>query len=235
MSPPLVSVIIPTYNRAHLLRDAIESVRAQDYAAIELIVIDDGSTDATSQLVRSLDDGQLSYHHQANQGAPAARNAGIRASAGSYIAFLDSDDTWPREKLTTQIEYHLSHPEVDYSVTLIRNVLPPDCPRPAWVRPELLDRDFVGMLPGSLVARRCAFDRIGYFDERIRIGDDADWFFRARDANVPMAIIPQTLLYRRIHADNLCAQSEAATSSLLSVVRSSLNRRRAAEPGGSGR
>jgi glycosyltransferase involved in cell wall biosynthesis len=111
MPVPKISVIIPTYDRAHCIKDAIDSVLAQSFQDFELIVVDDGSTDNTAELLAGCKDC-LRYIKQENGGAAHARNAGIKASRGEWIAFLDSDDTWEHEKLKIQIEDLRLHPDV---------------------------------------------------------------------------------------------------------------------------
>jgi glycosyltransferase involved in cell wall biosynthesis len=106
-----VSVVIPTFNRAAILRRAIDSVLAQTRQADEVIVVDDGSTDDTRRVVERYG-GKVRYHHQSNAGVGAARNAGIDAAASQFIAFLDSDDAWGRDKLKLQMEILESHPDV---------------------------------------------------------------------------------------------------------------------------
>ena len=107
---PLVSVIIPTYNREWSLNRAIDSVLAQDYKNFELIVVDDGSTDATPELLSTYGDAIVMIR-QENSGVSAARNRGVKEAAGELISFLDSDDYWLPKKLTTQVDFFLSHPE----------------------------------------------------------------------------------------------------------------------------
>ena len=105
-----ISVVIPAYNHGRFLREAIDSVLAQTYAPLEIIVVDDGSTDDTEQIVRSYGD-RVRYIRQQNAGVGAARNNGIANARGEYVAFLDSDDLWLPEKLAVQVEYMRRHPE----------------------------------------------------------------------------------------------------------------------------
>ncbi|MBW2201180.1 MAG: glycosyltransferase family 2 protein [Deltaproteobacteria bacterium] len=107
---PLVSVIIPTYNRGWIIQEAIDSVLAQDFSDFELIVVDDGSTDNTLDIIRSYSE-DIIFLRQPNKGVSAARNQGITSSAGHLIAFLDSDDLWFPEKLTIQVDFLHSHPD----------------------------------------------------------------------------------------------------------------------------
>jgi glycosyltransferase involved in cell wall biosynthesis len=221
-----VSVIVPVYNREDYLGEALRSALGQDYRPFEIVVVDDGSNDATAAVARSFP--EVVYVYQPNQGVAAARNSGIGASRGDFIAFLDSDDTWPAQKLSRQIGYHLRHEHIGYSVTHFQNVLEPGFERPAWLRPELLQGDHPGLGTGTLVARRAVFQRVGLFNPLYRIGEDADWLFRAKDAAVPMAIIPEVLLFRRVHRDNLSGQTALVAANLLRTVKDSFQRRRAA-------
>lgn len=108
----MVSVIMPVHNGAQFLREAIESALAQDYTPVEIIVVDDGSTDATPQILASFG-SRIRHIRQTNSGAAAARNAALQASRGEYLAFLDADDLWLPQKLRVQIDYLGSHPDVD--------------------------------------------------------------------------------------------------------------------------
>lgn len=109
-----VSVIIPVYNRAKSIRDAVESALNQTYKDLEIIVVDDGSTDGTEDSIRDyIETSKIKYIFQENGGPGAARNAGINASKGEYIAFLDSDDLWLPEKITIQMEYLSTHRDID--------------------------------------------------------------------------------------------------------------------------
>jgi glycosyltransferase involved in cell wall biosynthesis len=110
-TPGLVSVIIPCYNRAHIVRETIDSVLAQTYRNLEALVIDDGSTDDTREVVSSYPDPRIRYFHRENGGLSAARNSGLNNARGEFVAFLDSDDTWHPWKLAAQIEIFRRHPE----------------------------------------------------------------------------------------------------------------------------
>ena len=120
---PKVSVIIPTYNRSKYVTKAIDSVLAQTYRDFEIIVVDDGSTDNTKEVLKPYTD-RIKYLYQENTGVSAARNAGIRAAGGQWIAFLDSDDEWLPEKLSIQMDYLSRHNEIVAFITNVKFILP---------------------------------------------------------------------------------------------------------------
>src|ERR1700694_2891614 len=113
-SNPLVSCIVPVYNGERYLRSALESIFAQDYRPLEVIVVDDGSSDKSAVIAQ--DFKQVRYMHQTNQGVATARNAGLAAARGEFIAFLDQDDLWMSDKLSIQIEHLLKNPEIQYTL-----------------------------------------------------------------------------------------------------------------------
>ncbi len=179
---PTISIIIPTYNRSQLIVRAVKSVLNQTYQDFELIVVDDASTDNTEEVVNSFDDERIRYiRHEENKGEAAARNTGIKAARGDYIAYQDSDDEWFPEKLARQIEL-LEHasPEVGVIYTGFwktenhrRTYIPF-----SWVKQkngdihkELLKGNFIGS-PVVLIKKEC-FSEVGLFDERLR--NLVDW------------------------------------------------------------
>jgi glycosyltransferase involved in cell wall biosynthesis len=189
---PLVSVIIPTYNRARLLPDAMASVLSQTYPRIELIIVDDGSTDETPELLRQYGD-RIRVVRQANAGPAIARNRGIAIATGEIIAFLDSDDQWLPTKLERQVaSLQAAGPEVvcclcncsvrfangkTGSTFAIADTMP-DRPTGIWLNPvEILLNRFV-MFNQAVAIRREVLERVGYFDESLRFGEDYELPFR---------------------------------------------------------
>lgn len=182
----LVSVIVPVFNRASLVSQAIESILAQTYRNIEVIVINDGSTDGTEEILARYA-GQYPDHvrvlKQLNAGQVVAKNRGIRAAEGEYIAFLDSDDTWKRDKLDLQIPlfhgnvglvYCAIH-EIDDSGNMIRTI---SCEPGARgnIHEQLLVKN--RMTGSSVIVRRNALDAVGIFDERLRAAENWDLWIR---------------------------------------------------------
>jgi len=221
---PLVSVIIPVYNGARYLRAALESVFAQTYRPFEVIVVDDGSVDDSGDIAQSFP--EVRYLRQENQGVAAARNNAIDAARGEFFAFLDQDDLWTPEKLRLQIGHLLSHPDLGYTLTQQQFFLDPGATLPAWFRKELLASVHTGWVLGTLVVRRAVFETVGSFATGYSAANDSDWFFRAKAAGIPMAVVPELLLLKRIHGANDSGRSKEILSELLKVVKTSLDRQR---------
>jgi glycosyltransferase involved in cell wall biosynthesis len=187
-SEPLVSVIIPTYNRAALINRAIDSARAQTYTNIEVIVVDDGSTDDTPNRLQQYGDG-IRVVRQANTGPAAARNKGIALARGEYVAFLDSDDYWLPDKLARQIgalekagaavpcclcNCTVLYPDGSKTSTFKIADIIPDYPDGLWLNPEaVLSTRFV-LFNQAAAIRRKALQRVGGFDEKLRLLEDYD-------------------------------------------------------------
>ncbi len=182
---PRVSVVIPAYNSAAFLREAIQSVLNQTYSDFEVVVVDDGSTDNTESVVRSFGD-RVSYLKQDNRGAGAARNHGIKRSKGKYVAFLDSDDLWLPGKLAEQIPLLDRDAEIglvysDWAVVPEQGDAEPSYlrNRPAasgYVFDELVQSGFI--LTSGTVVRRSCLDEVGDFDETLSIAQDFDLWLR---------------------------------------------------------
>jgi glycosyltransferase involved in cell wall biosynthesis len=220
---PLVSVIIPAFNGMRFVGDALESAIGQDYRPIEVLVVDDGSTDRTSEVVARFPEAR--YARQENRGPGAARNLGIRESAGPIVAFLDQDDVWLPGKLRLQVAALVRDPDLGFTLALTETVLL-DGKRPGWITEAQL-KDRTGcFFPGALVARRSLFDRLGPFDESLLCSSDADWFFRAKDQGVRFEVVEQVLLRRRIHDSNQSNRVETLHRELLGSVRRSIQRQR---------
>lgn len=221
---PLVSVIIPVYNGERYLADTLRSVLAQDYRPMEVLVIDDGSTDRSGEIARGFAEVRCLQQH--NQGAAIARNVGIEHARGDLLAFLDADDSWMPNKLSLQVRYLLDHPETTFVLARQRIVLDEGVEKPSWLKEELLTNDSIGYLPSTLLTRKSIFAQIGMFDPRAVPSEDAEWFFRAKDAGVPMGVVQEVLLEKRVHDSNLSHRTEASQARLLQMIRESVVRQR---------
>jgi glycosyltransferase involved in cell wall biosynthesis len=180
---PLVSVIVPTFNRARMVGRAIDSVLAQTYSHYELIVVDDESTDDTPALLDRYGD-RIRVLHRVHGGVSAARNCGIRAAAGELIALLDSDDYWMPEKLAVQVNDFVRHPEIVLGQTeeiWIRNGVRVNPGRRHQKKAGLIFEHSLPLClisPSAVMLRRFVFDEIGWFDESLPACEDYDFWLR---------------------------------------------------------
>jgi glycosyltransferase involved in cell wall biosynthesis len=221
---PLVSVIVPAYQAERFIRETLESALAQDYAPVEIIVVDDGSDDGTAQIAASLPVRLVRIPHS---GVSAARNAGIAAARGDYVTILDADDLWPVDRLSHQVTYLQQHREHGIVVGLTSFFLTPGEPRPAhW--PRFPDGAAVPGHAGTMLARRAAFEIVGCYDETLALCEDIDWLARAKDAGITTGTVEQVLLHYRIHANNSSRQAQANVAVLLGVLRKTVRRQREA-------
>lgn len=229
MPEPLVSVIIAVKNGERFLETAINSVLSQNYRRVELIVIDDQSVDRTAAISRSFSEVSYVYHVKTNPGLAEIYNVGLDAATGEFIAFLSHDDLWTWNKLSTQTEYLLNHPEIQYAIARVKYFLEPGYPPPPDFRVSLLQGDHVGLMMETLVARKSVFETVGRFDPALPIVEDADWFVRANDMNVPSATIHKVLLYKRVHDANFSLNTPEDYGTMLRVLRQSIRRKRSHE------
>jgi glycosyltransferase involved in cell wall biosynthesis len=205
---PLISVIIPTYNRGWIITEAIDSVLAQDYKNYELIVVDDGSTDNSREILDNY--GQdIIVLRQANKGVSAARNRGIAEAGGQLVAFLDSDDLWLPRKLSRQVDFFKLNPDAVINQTeeiWIRNGV--------RVNPKDRHRKSSGMIferslglclvsPSAVMIKKTLFDAVGVFDESLPACEDYDLWLRI-SCRYPVHLIDTPLIIKRGgHADQL--------------------------------
>lgn len=216
---PTVSVIIPVYNGARLVGEAIDSVLRQTLPGVELIVVDDGSTDDTPDVLASFG-ARIRTLRLPQGGVSRARNAGMAASQGELLAFLDADDVWHRNKLARQVaalrrwpqaglcccDYRVEHRARGQQVRHFKDALPLAGLAPAQALvsaplPALLRCNFVGTA-STVLLRRALATRVGQFDPRLRQAEDYDYWLRCARL-MPFLLLATPLLDKRSHADNL--------------------------------
>lgn len=225
MTEPLVSVIIPVFNREHYLAEAIESVRAQTYRPIEVIVVDDGSMDKTEQIVGQY--GDVRYLYQSHQGVASARNTGISVAGGEIIAFLDSDDLWPPGRLTITVRYFEQYPEIGYVLGKQMMFIEPGCEAPPWVKAEWLAEPQDASNTAALVVHKKTFGSVGFFNPDYRHGEDTEWLVRANEAGVPMKRMQEVVVFVRVHEANLSTQMmQTRRANLMKIARESIRRQK---------
>lgn len=223
--PPLVTVVIPAYNREHMLGEAIANVLEQGYPALDLIVVDDGSTDGTADVARSHPQARL--FDQPNSGPAQARNRGIINARGDYIAFLDSDDLWPRGMLALLVQALDDDPETDVVMgwpQLARRLGPGE-----YEYEGNPVEGFPSYITGT-VFRREVFSRVGLFDADLRFGEDNDWFERAGECGARIRRLDCASVIIRRHGGNMTHGKNLVQLNVLRVFKKALDRRRAGAP-----
>ena len=235
-----ISVVIAVHDGEAMIGDAIASVLAQTRPPSEVIVVDDGSSDGTAAVVDGISAGHplvRRVRQDPNQGQAAALNRGVAEARGAYLAFLDADDVWRPDKLARQAARLDGRPELDVVYGLVvqrrlRPALPSGAPAmsaeadpPAG--PGAVEAGAVpAYLPGAMLIRRAAFDRVGPFDTRWRLGSVVDWYARSVEAGVTQDLVSVVVYERRIHGGNLGIVAARHRTDYLGVVKAALDRRR---------
>ena len=222
--PFFVSVIIPVYNGEAFLAEAALSVQRQAYQPLELIIVDDGSTDGTADVAAHLA-GNVRYVYQPNRGAPAARNKGLKMARGNVIAFLDADDLWHQNKLALQLARLANNPLADVIVGYSQ-LLVPTASESKLSKFERFGEPWLFLNLASAVFRTSVFEKVGLFDQELSYADDLDWFMRARELKVQMVVHKEIVLFHRRHKNNLTNQKELEQLYQLRMLKKSLDRRR---------
>lgn len=219
----LVSIIIPAYNQGRYLGEAIQSCLDQTYSDIEIIVVDDGSTDNTREVVKSFNNRKIQYIYKQNGGLSSARNVGIRASTGEFITFLDSDDAFLPEKSTILVDKMNENPHlgfvaghallIDQRGIVIPNKFETCLPCP--IQNLILGNPFH---VGSVLIKRTWQEKIGFFDEKLRSYEDWDFWLRLAFAGCPMDVIPRPVSKYRFHTGQMTRNGEQMTKANLAVL-----------------
>jgi glycosyltransferase involved in cell wall biosynthesis len=217
-----VSVVIPARNGVRFLREAIASVHAQTHAATEIVVVDNGSTDATAEL--AVDCGARCVGGR-GWSAAEARNRGVRASACAFIAFLDHDDLWLPHKLERQIAHLRGHPHLGFVSGRVRVRVEPGAGPSPGLRNASPGDVIPGALGSTLMVRSDAFAAVGSFDLELSTSEDFDWLLRARDAGVQGEELHEVLAEYRIHGPSLSSDRATADAELFDILRASIRRR----------
>jgi glycosyltransferase involved in cell wall biosynthesis len=221
VADPRVTVVAAAYNGEAYLREALESIFAQDFDSFEVVFVDDGSTDGTAGIARSF---PVRYVHQENQGLPSARNAGLRLARAELVAFADDDDLLPPTKLSVQVRYLDEHPEIGCVLG-----------RQEWIvedgvePPELVRDPIFGELGGiqlvSAMFRRTVLNRLGGFDPTYLYAEDRDLFIRMRELGIEIGVLPDVVLHKRLHGSNM-TMNKPESHPILRSLKEKLDRER---------
>ena len=226
MEKPAISVIIPVYNGEKYLTKSIESVIDQAIDNMEIIVVDDASTDSSINVAAGFGP-VVSIHKQTiNKGAGSARNLGVEKSNGVFLSFLDADDLWTEGKLKNQLLYLDNNPEVDMVFGNAEQFISPELSEENQksLRNELTK--IPGFAAGTMLIRKETFLKVGWFDERLELGEYIDWFCRAKDMGLKYHMLNDIVLKRRIHTTNMGISKRRHLTDYTAILRAALARKR---------
>jgi len=218
-----VSYIMPVYNGEQYIAEAIDSLLAQTLPPIQIIIIDDGSTDGTAEIVARYGD-RITSIHQTNAGQSAARNHGVRLAKTPFVAFLDADDLAHPQKLQCQLQRFNERPNLQLCDGYIRNFWSPE------LTPNQRSNDlqYLKPYPGSIItwlARRELFDTVGEFKQEMSFGEDTDWYLRVKDSGATVETLPDVLASRRLHLNNITRRNpEKRNDALVELIKARRDR-----------
>lgn len=223
----LISCIVPVFNGERYLAEALEGLLAQTYERIEIVLVDDGSTDGTPALAATYGD-RIRYVRQAHAGPGAARNRGLADARGEFIAFQDADDVSLPERMTRQMRRFDARPDLDVCLSRVQNFWILELrAEEASFADHVFTRPMPGTITGTGLLRRSLFEGIP-FDTSLPTGEDLDWMARAADDGVVTELLPDVLLRRRFHFDNLTRKHRKTQADDLALLaKKNLDRKRA--------
>ena len=224
-APQRISVIIPCYNAAPYVREAIDSVLGQTCKCHEIIVIDDGSTDDSAAIVANYG-AAVMLVRQANQGIAATRNQGLKLAQGNLLAFLDADDYWPADSVESRLTELSATPGLDGVFGLIDAFISPDLSSAQQQIITEMPAVQAGRLAGSLLVKRQVFEKVGDFNVDLQVGETMDWLARSQEQGIRFGQVSDIVLHRRIHTTNTVRKTQRLQADYLQVLRAAIERRR---------
>jgi glycosyltransferase involved in cell wall biosynthesis len=195
---PLLSIIVPVYNSELFIEETINKIYTQNYSPFELIIIDDGSTDNTAEIIKKNFPEAL-YYYQENEGHASAKNKGLKLCNGEFIIFLDSDDYWEENSLHILSDYLLKNPDILIVEGKIREFIKQND------EIQYISEAYYISSFGTSMFRKEVFNIVGFFDERLICATDIDWFIRAWENNIEKSRVDHNILNYRKHANSLTA------------------------------
>jgi len=225
VSSVAVSVVIPCYNNERYLAAAIESVLAQTLPPIQIIVVNDGSTDRSLEIAHKFID-HITVLNRLNGGISAARNTGIRACSAPMLSFLDADDLWTKTKLEQQASMLSDDPGLDGVFAHALQFISPELSDAESSRIACPAQAMPARLASAMLVRREAFLRVGYFNEELEIAESVDWLARADELGLRFNVLPDVMLRRRLHLSNSGVVKRNVRSQYAHALKAALDRRR---------
>ncbi|HMQ53549.1 MAG TPA: glycosyltransferase family A protein [Anaerolineae bacterium] len=220
-----ITVIIPVYNAALYLAEAMTSVLTQTHPPDEVLVIDDGSTDDSAAIARRFE-ARVQLVQQPNQGAAASRNRGVALAQGQVLAFLDADDVWLPDKLARQLAALTTTPAPDIILGQVEQFRSPDLPAEIHFADE--GRVMNGLHVGAMLIPAGSFQQVGPFRSDLAVGEFIDWYSRAMAHSLSSLILPEVVMRRRLHGQNLMRRTQSVAGSYLKLLREAAARHKEA-------
>jgi len=225
MEEVIISLIIPTYNAEAFIAETIETINQQTFQSFEIIIVDDGSTDATVSTIKKQARNSRLIHQNYTGKPTTGRNKGVQAARGKFIAFLDHDDLWPKNKLELHFKNMQENPHADIVVGTTQIFrFKPEIDPPEM---EYLSEAKHNLLLSASLIKKSVFEKIGFFDESLKYwGSDGDWFLRAREKGVGFHFHNDVTLNWRFHDFNTSSQEKYRNLAIIEILKNSLDRRR---------
>lgn len=218
ISPKLVSVIITVFNGEKYISETLQSIIDQKYSNLEIIVVDDGSTDNTASKIKQFP-ADISYHYQANSGIATGWNKGVLKAKGKYISFIDADDVWMKDKLISQVQFLENHPDVDIVFGYAQEFYESE-------KHQKKKDPIPGISAGTMMIRKDRFLDVGYFNPEWRKGIFSDWYLRAMELELSIHMEKSVVLQRRIHDSNHGIVQRDKYVDYVRMLKKSLDRKR---------
>lgn len=223
---PTVSVIIPVYNAGLYVAEAIKSVIAQSHKPLEIIVVDDGSTDSSAEVIKRFHG--IHYFYKRNSGISDTRNLGVKHARGDYFSFLDADDVWVGHKLELQLAAFEANPDLDIVFGHVKQFFSPELKKEQADGPSSPDAPQPGFIPSTMTVKRNAFFKVGLFESRWKMGEFASWYLRSLELGLRHHMLPNVVTWRRVHGANNGILHRESIKDYIHIIKASLDRRRAA-------
>lgn len=221
---PLISVVLPVHNGEQYLTNTLNSIKKQSYKNIELIVINDGSTDQSERMLLDFD-YPIQYYHQKNEGVAQARNKGIRESKGNFVAFIDQDDEWHPDKLQLQINELKSNPYLGFITCKQEIKISGNQTTVKYIKRELIEKPHKTYVPSAILVRKHILLSVNGFNPIYQLGSDTDLISKMRDRGVNEGFIDRVLLLKWHHDKNESKQVEQSQKELLKALHEHLKRK----------
>jgi len=221
----VVSIVIPVRNGEAYVREAIGSVLSQTYDQVEIIVVDDGSSDDSARVVQSVGSG-VRYCHQPWSGAATARNRGVELANGEWIAFLDADDIWASDKLRTQLLAFTDHVAIDMVFGHVQQFYSPELPDDIRRTIRVPSQPGPGYHVGTLLMKTATFRRVDGFLAHLKMGEFAEWYARATAAGLSSLMLSDVVMRRRVHANNMGRREQHNRVDYVRALRAGLEEKR---------